>query len=292
MISVRISYIFSFMVMHSKHILRPLLITALFLMLPAAAELLLEEMEWGPEDFAVIGVLVFATALAYELIAKKSNNMAYRLAVGMGVLTALGLYWVNLAVGLIGNETNDANMLYFLVPFVGLIGAFIARFRPQGMAYAMFATAIAQMLVPVIALAIFRPEFDTPGAFLGLVQVIGVTAFFAVPWVVSGFQFLLAAREPHENNPVITPVIGWLFGLGVAAIGAVNIFWGNDMGFGILILLLSLAYFLPVHALLKGKVSMPVVTAGKVALGILILWMALGVGELFDKIDLMLANLR
>ena len=41
--------------------------------------------------------------------------------------------------------------MFFGVLVVGIIGAIIARFRPQGMARALFATALAQALVAVIA---------------------------------------------------------------------------------------------------------------------------------------------
>ncbi len=58
----------------------------------------------------------------------------------------------NGAVGIIGSEDNDANMLYFGVLAVGVVGALMARFRPIGMMLALIATALAQMLVAVIAL--------------------------------------------------------------------------------------------------------------------------------------------
>jgi len=42
-------------------------------------------------------------------------------------------------------------LMYIGVLAVGIIGALIARFQPHGMARALFATALAQMLVAVIA---------------------------------------------------------------------------------------------------------------------------------------------
>ncbi|AKD05007.1 hypothetical protein POKO110462_18695 [Pontibacter korlensis] len=85
-------------------------------------------------------------------------------------------------------------------------------------------------------------------------------------------------------------VISWIFGLAFCAIGFVNTFWGNDPGFGIFILLLSLVYFLPVNELLMNRFgfSIPKMRIVKILLGIFSLWAALGVGELFDKIELML----
>jgi len=72
--------------------------------------------------------------------------MAYRFAVGVALTTAFILLWVNGAVGIIGDESNDANIMYFGVLAVGFIGAIIARFRPLGMARALYAMALAQVL--------------------------------------------------------------------------------------------------------------------------------------------------
>lgn len=89
-------------------------------------------------------------------------------------------------------------------------------------------------------------------------------------------------------------IISWLFGIVVVAIGIVNVFWGNDMEFGIFLLLLSFIYFLPVNSILRkiAGFSIPKMGIIKIVLGIFILWASLGVGELFDKIDLMMHDLR
>jgi len=89
-------------------------------------------------------------------------------------------------------------------------------------------------------------------------------------------------------------VISWLFGIVVVAIGVVNVFWGNDRGFGIFLLLLSFFYFLPVNAILRKLTgfSIPKMGIVKIVLGIFIIWASLGVGELFDKIELMMSDLR
>lgn len=60
--------------------------------------------------------------------------------------------WVNLAVGIIGSEDNPLNVVFVGVLAIGIVGAFIARFQPRGMARAMVAVGIAQVLVAVAAL--------------------------------------------------------------------------------------------------------------------------------------------
>ena len=87
--------------------------------------------------------------------------------------------------------------------------------------------------------------------------------------------------------------ISWIFGVLVFAIGIVNTFWGNDAGFGIFLLLLSFVYFLPVNELLKKITGFSIPKMGliKIGHGFFIIWASLGVGELFDKIELMLGDL-
>lgn len=97
-----------------------------------------------------------------------------------------------------------------------------------------------------------------------------------------------------DNNSIVLKIISWIFGIVFFAIGVVNMFWGNDPEFGVFILLLSLVYFLPVNDILKNMTgfSIPKIGMVKILLGVFILWAALGVGELFDKIDLMMTDLR
>ena len=96
-----------------------------------------------------------------------------------------------------------------------------------------------------------------------------------------------------NNNSSFGNVISWIFGVVVFAIGIVNTFWGNDTVFGIFILLISLVYVIPVNTILRkiAGFSIPFMPILKVLLGIFVLWAALGVGELFDKIELMKMDL-
>jgi hypothetical protein len=103
----------------------------------------------------------------------------YKFAVGLTLAAAFILIWTNLAVGIIGEPDDLANLMFIGVLTIGSIGAIIARFEPQGMARALFATALAQALVAVIAL----------GAILSLNGIL--TAL----WVSSAWLFRHAARK-------------------------------------------------------------------------------------------------
>lgn len=145
------------------------------LLVPLLAMRFTDEVVWDAADFAVAWTLLFGAGLTYKLIAGRTGHVAYRAGVGVAVGAALLLVWVNLAVGLIGNEGNPANLMYGGVLAVGVIGALIARFRPDGMARAMYATALAQGLVAVIALiaglgspGYGAPEIAANGLFVAL----------------------------------------------------------------------------------------------------------------------------
>ena len=173
-------------------------VVALILLIPLIAMQFSDEWNWDLFDFVFAGALLFGAGLTYELVAKKDGTTAYRAAVGVAVATALILVWVNAAVGIIGDD-ESVNLMYFGVLAIGIIGALIARLRPQGMARALFAMAIAQMLVPVIVLTIpnFRGVLVEPP---GVVGVFGLNAFFVMLWIGSAWLFRKAAREQNSRG--------------------------------------------------------------------------------------------
>jgi hypothetical protein len=180
-------------IMYNKNIIRIALATAGILLIPLVAMQFTDEVSWDETDFIVMGVLLFGSGLMYELLASRSGTIVYRGAAGIAVATALLLVWMNLAVGLIGSEDNPANLLYIgvLAALVGGIG--ISRFEPRGMARALFATALAQALVPVIALVIWKPPVTS-----GVVEVFGVNALFVALWVGSALLFRHASATVSE----------------------------------------------------------------------------------------------
>src|SRR5919112_554087 len=105
----------------------PWTIAALILLLPLVAMQFTDEVAWDETDFAVIGAMLFGACGTYELAARMTGNIAYRAGVGVAVVAAFILIWMNLAVGIIGSEDNPANLMYGGVLAVGILGALIAR---------------------------------------------------------------------------------------------------------------------------------------------------------------------
>lgn len=174
--------------MKHKNIIRLAIATACLLLVPLVAMQFNDEMVWTSFDFVAAGALIFGAGLTYELVAKRTGNITYRVAVGLAVATALILVWLNLAVGIIGSEDNPANVMYVGVLVVGAVGAIIARFRPQGMARALFATAAAQLLVPVIAVIIWKPPVNA-----GVWGVFVLNGIFVALFASSALMFQRAS---------------------------------------------------------------------------------------------------
>jgi hypothetical protein len=165
----------------------------ILLLIPLIGMQVSEGWDWGFFDFVFAFVVIFGAGLTFELISQKADTLAYKAAVGVAVVAGLLLVWISTAVGIIGDD-EAINLLYLGVLVVGLIGAFIGRFEPQGMARASFAMAIAQLLVPVIALMI--PNFrgllmEPPGVF----GVIALNLIFAMLFAGAGLLFRKAADE-------------------------------------------------------------------------------------------------
>jgi hypothetical protein len=184
--------------MNPKCLLLVLLVPSCILMIPAAAmRFKVDGWAWSATDFVVAWVFIAGAVAAYKFVASRARSHAYRIATGVAVMTGLILLWVNGAVGLIGSEDNPANLMYGGVLVIGLIGAAIARLRPVGMALAMAVTAVAQFLVPVVALIVWRPDFGP-----GVVQVLGLNFCFVLMFAGSALLYRHAGTESGGASPI------------------------------------------------------------------------------------------
>ena len=134
------------------------------------------------------------------------KQTAYRSAVSIALAAAFMLVWLMGAVGIIGVEGDRADLMYFGVLAVGIVGATLARFHPYGMARALFATALAQGLVAVIALIAGKhrnPVTSVP-------ELLGLNGFFVAMFLGSAWLFLYAAQEqpPASRRPEGSPARG------------------------------------------------------------------------------------
>ena len=180
----------------NRNYLRWVLITAAVLAVPALSMAFnvaipdpgsgSDGVNWGPMDFAIVGVLVLGAGLLYEYATRRARNTAQRAAVGIAAAAGLFLVWANLAVGMM--DVEPGNLMYVFVLFVALIGASIARFEPREASIAMFVTAAAHVVVVLIALsAELGPE-------------VRADAFIVAAWVASALLFRQASVEPAPSR--------------------------------------------------------------------------------------------
>jgi hypothetical protein len=155
----------------------------IMLLAPLIAMQITDEVNWDASDFIIFGAMLVTAGSAFELAVRMTPNKAYLTAVGVALAAAFLLIWANGAVGLIGSEGNPANLMYGGVLVVGIIGAVIARRQPKGMARAMAATAVAQVLVPVIAMIAGLSDSS------GLGNTFVATGIFFALWLTSAWLF-------------------------------------------------------------------------------------------------------
>jgi len=83
----------------AQALVRPIIATALFLLVPLAAMQVTDEVKWSLSDFAIMGGLLFVSGLAYELIARRVRKPAQRAAAALAVGAVFVAVWLELAVG-------------------------------------------------------------------------------------------------------------------------------------------------------------------------------------------------
>lgn len=153
-------------------------------LVPVVAKLTLN-IPWTTFDFIAWAVMLLVAAGVCEFALRMSGRLAYRAGVIVAVGTSFLITWSNLAVGIIGDENNPLNQIFFGVIAIAVVGAVFARFRAKGMAIAMAVTAAAQFGTGFIAL------MDEQIVF-------GIVTVFALGWLLAAGLFREAARAEVE----------------------------------------------------------------------------------------------
>jgi len=146
-------------------------------LLPVIAMRFTREVNWGPVDFLVWAVMLGTAAGLYELGTRMSANIAYRAGFALAVLTGFFITWSNLAVGIIGNENNPLNLIFFAILALGFVGALIARFQAVGMARTLTVVAIVQGATVLL------------GLYADSLRVAVILSIFTAMWLFSAHLF-------------------------------------------------------------------------------------------------------
>ena len=151
----------------------------------------------SPADVMALAVdaLIIVGAIVYAITNR--HSAAYRWAVGLALAATFVLFWMIGAVALLGPEIgrNTADLIYFGVPAVGVLGAIVAGFRPHGMAWAMSAAAVAVIVLPVILVAGLTPLSPNIAGDLFPYGLLLVHAPFAALFLGSAWLFRKSGQE-------------------------------------------------------------------------------------------------
>lgn len=150
---------------------------------PAVAMQFTDEVNWTVGDFLVAFLMLGSVGLAVELTVRANPAWSYRAGMGIVLAACFLTVWINLAVGIVGNEDNPINTLFFLAPLAAIAMALLGGFRPRGMMRAAVLAVAAQIGV---MLYIWLTGQGFP---------IGVTLFFGALWCVAAGLFRQAVRE-------------------------------------------------------------------------------------------------
>ena len=91
----------------------------------------------------------------------------------------------------------------------------------------------------------------------------------------------------ESNQPKKTTIwdtLNWVFWFLFFAIGVLNIIYIHPVP-GIIYMLISLIYLLPLNTYLKVKYNFEIPSIIKIIIAFLVLWFTLGVGDLFELFE-------
>ena len=158
---------------------------AALLALPALAMLLTDEVDWTLLDFVFAGVLLAALGTGVELAFRLGRSAAHTVGIVLFSLTAFFTLWSNLAVGIIGDESEPINAGFTLLTVAGAITALAVRLRASVMHWVAGILAVSQPVIGLVALS----------AMTGNGVEWGVLGVLALMWGGAALLFRHSARR-------------------------------------------------------------------------------------------------
>jgi hypothetical protein len=156
----------------------------------AAALLLLTPLvlnaPWDLSDYVFAAVMIIGVGLLFELALWMIKDTMYRAALACAIAGMFCTVWVSAAVGMVGESENPLNLMFAGVLALIVLGAFLVRFRAQGMAAVLVLAAASQVIAGAI------------GAFTDLIGGIA-SAGFAIFWLASAGLFAKSAHDRRDE---------------------------------------------------------------------------------------------
>lgn len=98
-------------------------------LVPAAMSFFSDTMAWNLSDHASFALLIMSGAALWRLVRPALGNRRQRFFAAVAVVGTGALIWVNLAAGLIGQESAAVNRIFWAVPALLLIIFAALRFN-------------------------------------------------------------------------------------------------------------------------------------------------------------------
>lgn len=131
-----------------KTMLRVALVALGLLMVPLVASQMIEGWNWKAGSFVILYVLLFAIGMAYAVIARRMGAWSYKAAVGLALAAGFILAWSNMVH--VADSGNPANLVYYSVLVLGILGASLSRLKARGLARTLFAMAAVLALIALL----------------------------------------------------------------------------------------------------------------------------------------------
>ncbi len=117
-----------------------------------------------------------------------THKTTFGLASGLSILASVLLVWLSLGVGIIGQDGDPANRMYFAVIAIGVAGSLLSRFQSVGLARTLLAMALAQTLI-----ALFAVFTGLGQPWSGPLELSLLNGFFVVMFAVAAWLFQRSA---------------------------------------------------------------------------------------------------
>lgn len=147
------------------------------LLTPAIAMQVSREWNWGPGDFLIAAILIGGVGLGMEWAVHRSANPAFRAAAAVALAGAFLLAWINAVAHLVAGRDHPGNLVVLMIPLLGLVLGWRARWQAAGLARALLVMAAVQGLLAVTVAAMSSTKHAV------------VLLVFTAPWLLSAFLF-------------------------------------------------------------------------------------------------------
>jgi hypothetical protein len=172
--------------------------------------------DWSGSDFVLMGVMLFIACTAVEVGAHMADNFPYLGGVIFAVATGFVTVWANLAVGMIGDEGNPANLAFLGVLALAVVqlrwrSYEVAALRVVGVRRRDLRRAIVTEYVALLGMAVIGGGLAAVGSLLMVLPSldIGTIGEFDPP-VDFGLRWLVLAGVLGVVLVVVLAIAFWI----------------------------------------------------------------------------------